>query len=121
MAPASDGDDNYNGAVTARYRVAGTAAWRQGLPLYRVHPETAPTWPIAPQFSGSIFDLRPNTTYEIELHAVPAIIFSAAPHRHVYIRTRARVCYQSRKAQDLRRRAPPNRSTAKARLHVAAQ
>ncbi len=64
------GDDNYNGAVTVRYRVAGTAAWRQGQPLYRVHPETAPTWPIAPQFSGSIFDLRPNTTYEIELHAV---------------------------------------------------
>jgi hypothetical protein len=64
------GDDNYNGAVTVRYRVTGTAAWRQGQPLYRVHPESAPTWPIAPQFAGSIFDLRPNTTYDIELHAV---------------------------------------------------
>jgi hypothetical protein len=62
------GDDNYNATVTVRYRKSGTTTWRSGLPLYRVHPESIPCF-VDPQFDGSIFDLRPNTTYEIELHA----------------------------------------------------
>ncbi|MEK7750543.1 MAG: hypothetical protein AAB654_01410, partial [Acidobacteriota bacterium] len=61
------GDDNYNATVSVRYRKSGTEAWRQALPLYRVRPETVRGWKVEPQFSGSIFDLRPATTYEIEL------------------------------------------------------
>ena len=61
------GDDNYNATVSVRYRKAGTDTWRQALPLYRVRPETVRGWKVEPQFSGSIFDLRPATTYEIEL------------------------------------------------------
>jgi hypothetical protein len=63
------GNDNYNASVTVRYRQTGTIAWRAALPLYGVHPDTIFGYPVTPQFAGSIFDLRPNTTYEIELHA----------------------------------------------------
>jgi hypothetical protein len=64
-----DGDDNFNGAVTVRYREAGTKVWRTALPLFRVHPEVVTTLPLVPQFAGSIFDLKPATAYEVELHA----------------------------------------------------
>ncbi|HEY6391085.1 MAG TPA: chondroitinase-B domain-containing protein, partial [Bryobacteraceae bacterium] len=62
------GDDNFNAAVTVRYRQTGASTWRQGLPLFRVHPENTALWTVAPQFAGSVFDLRPNTSYDIELH-----------------------------------------------------
>ena len=64
------GDDNYNATVTLRYRKSGAVTWRTGQPLYRVHPESIVGWTATPQFAGSIIDLRPNTQYEIELHAV---------------------------------------------------
>jgi len=63
------GDDNHNAVVTVRYRPLAGGEWREGLPLYRVRPEVVKDRVIAPQFAGSIFDLRPATTYEIELHA----------------------------------------------------
>lgn len=62
-------DDNRNATVTVRYREEGAATWRNGLPLLRVHPETV-SQPVPQQFAGSVFDLDPDTTYEIELHAV---------------------------------------------------
>src|SRR5690349_24029177 len=64
------GDDNFNASVTVRYREAGAEEWRAALPLLRVHPEVVTGWNVEPQFGGSIFDLRPGTAYEIELHAV---------------------------------------------------
>jgi MYXO-CTERM domain-containing protein len=65
------GDDNHNAKVTLRYRAAGSMAWRDALPLYRVRPETVPPgWTPIPQFAGSVFDLAPDTQYELELHAV---------------------------------------------------
>ena len=64
------GDDNYNASVSVRYRKAGDEAWRDALPLYRVKPNVVYGWKVSPNFAGSIFDLRPATTYEIELHAV---------------------------------------------------
>src|SRR5215469_14202832 len=62
------GDDNYNASVTVRYRKSGDTSWRGGQPLYRVHPDTIVGLSTPPQFAGSIFDLRPNTSYDIELH-----------------------------------------------------
>src|SRR5260370_29617343 len=62
------GDDNFNAAVSARYPKTGTSNWWQALPVFRVHPENTALWTVAPQFAGSVFDLRPNTSYDIELH-----------------------------------------------------
>src|SRR5438477_10807109 len=67
--PITD-DDDFDSTVTLRYRKTGAIAWRTGLPLYRVHPEYVMTNPPPPQFAGSVFDLEPDTAYELELHAV---------------------------------------------------
>jgi MYXO-CTERM domain-containing protein len=64
------GDDNHNASVAVRYRSTGTTAWRQGLPLFRVRPEVVTGRTVPAQFAGSIFDLVPGQSYEIELHAV---------------------------------------------------
>ncbi|MEP7126994.1 MAG: chondroitinase-B domain-containing protein, partial [Byssovorax sp.] len=64
------GDDNFNATVTLRYRRTGTSAWHDGLPLQHVHAEVVTGFSVQPQFAGSIFDLAPDTTYDIELHAV---------------------------------------------------
>lgn len=66
------GDDDHDAQVTTRYRVQGSGAWRDALPLFRVHPEDAAGRSVPEQFAGSIFDLAPATTYEIELHATDA-------------------------------------------------
>jgi MYXO-CTERM domain-containing protein len=63
------GDDNFDGAVTVRYRVHGASVWRTGLPLFRVHPQNVTGFTAVPEFAGSIFDLSPATQYDIELHA----------------------------------------------------
>jgi len=69
------GDDNLDGAVTVRFRAVGEEKWREGLPLRRVPAgETADDpkiriakfkWPN--KHSGSLFDLKPNTEYEMVL------------------------------------------------------
>jgi len=64
------GDDNFNATVTVRYRVTGTTGWRDALPLQHVHVELVQGLSVTPQFAGSIFDLAPGTSYDIELHAV---------------------------------------------------
>ncbi len=66
------GDDNFTATVTMRYRVMGTTAWRDALPLQHVHAEAVTGLTVTPQFAGSIFDLQPDTSYDIELHAVDA-------------------------------------------------
>jgi len=63
------GDDNMNAKVAVRFREQYSSTWRIGLPLFRVRPETVTGYSVSPQFAGSIFDLRPATTYEIELRA----------------------------------------------------
>src|SRR5512143_700792 len=66
------GDDNFTAAVSVRYREAGTTAWHDGPPLMHVHAADVTELTVTPQFAGSIFDLRPDTAYEIERHAVAA-------------------------------------------------
>jgi hypothetical protein len=63
------GDDNFNASVTLRYRVTGTTAWRDAMPLVHVHVEAVTNLTVAPQFAGSIIDLAPDTAYDLELHA----------------------------------------------------
>src|SRR5579872_6491916 len=62
------GDDNFNATVTVRYRV-GTGTFHDAMPLFRVHPELVTGGGAVPEFAGSIFDLAPATTYDIELTA----------------------------------------------------
>jgi hypothetical protein len=66
------GDVDRDASVSVRYRALGEPDWRAALPLLRVWPETVDGRNVAEQFAGSIFDLRPDTTYEIELRAVDA-------------------------------------------------
>ena len=80
-----NGDENGNAKVLASCRRKGEREWHQALPLFRVG--TGPDsqegearlmnsskydrrdWPfeIGNLFAGSIFDLRPDTAYEIKL------------------------------------------------------
>jgi MYXO-CTERM domain-containing protein len=64
------GDDNHDAKITLRYRKTGTTAFVDGLPLFRVHPEVVVGRTVPQQFAGSLFDLAPGTSYDIELHAV---------------------------------------------------
>ncbi|MCP3138185.1 right-handed parallel beta-helix repeat-containing protein [Pyxidicoccus xibeiensis] len=61
------GDANANGVVTVRYRASGTSAWRASLPLRRVPGESNEGFTWSTRHSGSVFDLQPGTTYELEL------------------------------------------------------
>lgn len=62
-------DDNLNATVTVRYRKKGDLAYRTAPNLFRVLPDSVPMHTVAKQFAGSIFDLAPGTTYEIEILA----------------------------------------------------
>jgi hypothetical protein len=66
------GDDNLNGVVEVKYRMAGQGHWGEAMPLVRVPagnpnrlPESRYHWEN--KHSGSIFDLKPDTEYEIHL------------------------------------------------------
>jgi MYXO-CTERM domain-containing protein len=62
------GDDDRDATISVRVRKAGASEWRVGPPLHRVWPETIYV-PVLQQFAGSVFDLEPGQSYEIELHA----------------------------------------------------
>ncbi len=62
------GDDNLNGTVTVQYREEGTPGWRQGMPLRRVPAGENIGFKWENKHSGSIFDLQPDTQYEIKLN-----------------------------------------------------
>ena len=64
---AIGGDADLDGAVTVRYRPAGQTQWRDAMPLRRIPAGTNQGFAWANRHSGSIFDLAPATTYEIEL------------------------------------------------------
>jgi hypothetical protein len=65
---AIDGDDDGDGVVSVRYRAEGERDWRQGTPLVRVPAGTVEGFSWANRHSGSVFDLEPDTAYEIELY-----------------------------------------------------
>jgi hypothetical protein len=87
------GDANRNATVTIRYRRKGTDVWRTGLPLLRVGGEEtkylALDFTPPSMFSGSVFDLEPDTTYEVALKVVDPDGVTGAAERSVEVRTRA--------------------------------
>lgn len=66
-----DGDDNLNATCAVRYRQAGVVTWQDSMDLRRVpasaSQETKPIITWTNRLSGSVFDLKPGTAYEIEL------------------------------------------------------
>ena len=44
------GDDNFNAAVTVRYRVTGTDAWSAAMPLFHAHTEVVTGFAVTPRF-----------------------------------------------------------------------
>ncbi|MER2561536.1 MAG: right-handed parallel beta-helix repeat-containing protein, partial [Myxococcaceae bacterium] len=64
---AISGDDDLDSVVTVRYRAQGTSVWRTGLPLRRVPAGSAEGFSWTNKHSGSVFDLMPGTTWELEL------------------------------------------------------
>jgi hypothetical protein len=70
--PVLGGDEDFDALVRVSYRPVGAPSWNEALPLQRVRTDTlshpVPTpFPIAEQFAGSIFDLEPDSVYEVRL------------------------------------------------------
>jgi MYXO-CTERM domain-containing protein len=63
------GDANRDSTISVRYRPSGGSAWKDGLPLFHVRPSVVSGMTVPEQFGGSLFELMPATSYEIELHA----------------------------------------------------
>jgi len=61
------GDANANGVVSVRYRVQGATAWKRGMDLRRAPAGTLEGFSWTDRHAGSLFDLQPATTYEVEL------------------------------------------------------
>lgn len=65
-------DDNRNATIALRYRKSGTETWYEGLPLMRVNEvavKNNASRTVPAQFAGSIFELKPDTSYDIALIA----------------------------------------------------
>jgi hypothetical protein len=67
---AFTGDANANGVVNVRYRQQGQGQWSQGMPLRRVQAGSTAGRSWATRHSGSVMNLNPATTYELELSMV---------------------------------------------------
>jgi len=63
------GDADGDGRVSLRYRPSG-GTWKQGMPLFRVPAGTIAGFSWGNRHLGSLFDLQPASTYEIELTLV---------------------------------------------------
>ncbi len=63
-----EGDDNQNGIVAVQFREKGTDIWRLGMPLRRVRAGSNIGFTWKNKHSGSIFNLNPDTIYEIKLN-----------------------------------------------------
>ena len=66
------GDDDQDGIVKVSFKQAGSEKWLAAMPLVRVpagstEDRTRPTYTWKNKHSGSIFNLRPDTDYEIRL------------------------------------------------------
>ena len=62
-----EGDDNANGVVLVKFREKGKDAWHDGMSLFRVPAGKNLVFTWKNKHSGSIFDLKPDTEYEIRL------------------------------------------------------
>ena len=61
------GDNNMNGKVTVQFREKSHKEWNTGMSLFRVPAGENIGFKWVNKHSGSIFDLKPDTEYEIRL------------------------------------------------------
>ena len=87
------GDANRNSVATISFRRKGEQQWRDGLPLLRLGGEEiryqAFDYTVPPQFAGSLFDLEPDTLYEIRLELKDPDGVEGAARQLLEARTRA--------------------------------
>jgi hypothetical protein len=88
-----EGDANRNATVSVRYRRKGTETWHEGLPLLRIGGEEtkylALDFTPPNMFSGSLFDLEPDSTYEVALKIADPDGVAGTAERRIEARTRA--------------------------------
>ncbi|WP_251970587.1 right-handed parallel beta-helix repeat-containing protein [Sphaerotilus microaerophilus] len=84
---AFTGDANKSAVVNVRYRKTGTTAWTVGAPLRRIQAASTSGFSWATRHSGSVFDLQPGTSYDLELALVDAD--GGSTTRTVTVATRA--------------------------------
>ncbi len=60
------GDANTNGVVEVRFKKQSETSWRKGLPLRRIPAGSVEGFTWLSRHSGSLFDLEPETTYDVE-------------------------------------------------------
>jgi hypothetical protein len=88
------GDDNRNATVAVKFREAGQAAWREGLPLVRIGGERVfrqrenLEYTVPHGFAGSILNLKPDTEYECEFVMSDPDGVTGEARRLVKVRTR---------------------------------
>lgn len=66
------GDTNRNATASLDYRKTGETVWKPGLPLLRIGGEEIKSGAsfnvtTPPMFAGSVFDLSPDTAYDVRL------------------------------------------------------
>ncbi|MFN8196069.1 MAG: right-handed parallel beta-helix repeat-containing protein [Nocardioidaceae bacterium] len=68
-AVQSGSDTNDNATAAVRYRVTGAADWTEGMPLRRIPADSNEGFSWEDRLSGSLFDTRPGTSYDVEVQA----------------------------------------------------
>ena len=92
---AVSGDENRNSVVEVSYRKSGEAAWKQGMPLFRMGGEKVfrkdlgLDHTVPEMFAGSILDLEPDTEYEARFEMRDPDGVKGEAVKTVKVRTRA--------------------------------
>lgn len=88
------GDENRNAKVEVSYRKTGSSEWLPGMPLLRIGGERVfreaemLEYTVPHQFSGSILDLEPGTTYECRFELSDTDGVSGTSIKEVEVKTR---------------------------------
>jgi hypothetical protein len=80
-------DDNHSATATVEYKPTGSGTWLDGLPLWNAITVSAIPSPF--EFAGSLLNLSPNTSYDVQVTIADADGVSGSSTLTGSIRTRA--------------------------------